>query len=78
MDSLAMQIRRKHPETEFVLCGFTPEALLVEGPQVTTIHPGNANTDRSFAVICLPRREITFSYVPHDALPELVKTEEGK
>lgn len=73
MDSRAMQIRREHPETEFVLCGFTREALLVEGQQVTTINPGDVNTDRSFAVICLPRREITFGHVPYDALPDLPK-----
>lgn len=75
MDSMSMQIRRKHPETEFVLCGFTREALLVEGGHVVTINPGNVNTDRSFAVICLPRREITFGHVPYDVLPALPKTE---
>ncbi|MFA6294917.1 MAG: metallophosphoesterase family protein [Candidatus Paceibacterota bacterium] len=73
MDSIAMQIRRKHPETEFLLCGFTREALFVEGQQVITINPGDVNADRSFAVICLPRREITFGHVPHDALPPIEK-----
>ncbi|MFZ2038726.1 MAG: metallophosphoesterase family protein [Minisyncoccia bacterium] len=71
MDTMAMQIRRKHPETQFVLCGFTREALLVEGQLVTTINPGDANTDRCFAVICLPRKEITFGHVPYDPLPVL-------
>jgi predicted phosphodiesterase len=75
MDSMAMQIRRKYPETEFVLCGFTREALFVEGQQVITINPGDVNNDRSFSVICLPRREITFGRVPYDGLPELPKTE---
>ena len=74
MDSIAMQIRRKYPQTEFVLCGFTREALYVEGQQVITINPGDINADRSFAVICLPRREITFGHVPYDALPELPET----
>jgi len=71
MDSMAMQIRRKHPETQFVLCGFTREALLLEGQQVITINPGDVSTARNFAVICLPRREITFGHVPYDPLPEL-------
>ena len=71
MDSAAMQIRRKHPETEFVLCGFTREALFVEGSQVITINPGDTNADRSFVVICLPRREITFGNVGFDPLPEV-------
>ncbi len=71
MDSRSMKIRRENPETEIVLCGFTREALLVEGQQVITINPGNTNADRSFAVFCLPRREITFGHVPIDALPAL-------
>jgi predicted phosphodiesterase len=74
MDSAAMQIRRKHPETEFVLCGFTREAIFVEGAQVLTINPGDTNADRSFAVICLPRREITFGNVGVDPLPEVSTT----
>lgn len=76
MDSMAMQIRRKYPQTEFVLCGFTREALFVEGQQVITINPGDVNTDRSFAVICLPRREITFGHVPYEALPKLLRAKE--
>ncbi|MCX6717964.1 MAG: metallophosphoesterase family protein [Candidatus Taylorbacteria bacterium] len=72
MDLKAMKIRDAYPETEFVLCGFTREALLVEGQQVITINPGDVNTDRSFVVICLPRHEITFGHVPHDPLPNVV------
>jgi len=71
IDALAMNIRRKHPETEFVLCGFTRDALLVEGQQVMIINPGDINVDRSFAVVCLPRREITYSHVPFNALAPL-------
>lgn len=71
MDKMAMEIRRSYSEIEFVLCGFTREALLVGGQPVFTINPGDANTDRCFAVICLPRKEITFGHVPYDALPAL-------
>ncbi len=74
MDSIAMQIRRKHPETEFVLCGFTREALFVEGQQVITINPGDVNADRNFVVIYLPTREVTFGHVPYDPLPALTET----
>ncbi len=74
MDSMAMQIRRKYPETQFVLCGFTREALLVEGQQVTIINPGDVNSDRSFATIRLPDHEIMFDQVPFDALAELPVT----
>lgn len=64
MDSKAMEIRRKYPETEFVLCGFTRDALLLEGQQAVTINPGDVNTDRSFVTIRLPDRQITFGHVP--------------
>lgn len=64
MDSKAMEIRRKHPETEFVLCGFTQNAQLLEGQRVVTVNPGDTNTDRAYVTIGLPRREITFAYVP--------------
>ena len=71
MDSLATAICRKYPETKFVLCGFTREALFVEGEHVTTINPGDAHKDRSFVVGCFPRNEWTFGHVPVDPLPEL-------
>jgi predicted phosphodiesterase len=71
MDSAAMKIRRQYPQTEFVLCGFTREALYVEGQHVATINPGDLNTGRSFVVVCLPRKEITFGHVPFDPLPKL-------
>ncbi len=78
MDSAAMKIRRKYPETEFVLCGFTREALLMEGQHVTIINPGDVNMGRSFVVICLPRKEITFGHVPFDPLPAIKKEGEVK
>ncbi|MEI6627782.1 MAG: hypothetical protein WCL61_04260, partial [bacterium] len=71
MDNMSMEIRRKHPETEFVLCGFTREALFVEGQQAMIINPGDTNISRNFAVICLPRREITFGCVPYAPLPPI-------
>jgi putative phosphoesterase len=70
MDSKAMEIRRLHPETEFVLCGFTRDALLMEGEQAVTINPGDTNTDRAYVTIQLPKREITFDHVPVEALPQ--------
>jgi predicted phosphodiesterase len=73
MDSAAMKIRRKFPETEFLLCGFTREALLMEGQHVTIINPGDVGLGHSFVVVCLPRKEITFGHVPHDPLPPLTK-----
>ncbi|MEI6288727.1 MAG: metallophosphoesterase family protein [bacterium] len=71
MDKFSMEIRRKYPETSFVLCGFTNEALYVEGQQVRIINPGCVLPDHNFATICVPRFEITFGHVPVDPLPSL-------
>jgi predicted phosphodiesterase len=71
MDMLCLGLRRKHPEISYVLCGFTSDAILVELPQVRIINPGDANYDRSFAVIGLPTAAITFGHVPVDPLPAM-------
>ncbi len=64
MHNTSMKLRRKFPEIDFILCGFTHNALLVEGEQIKIINPGDIIDDRNFAVICLPRKEITFGHVP--------------
>jgi predicted phosphodiesterase len=64
MSMLSMEKRRKYPEISYILCGFTNNALYVENKDVRIINPGDANKDRNFAVICLPRAEITFGHVP--------------
>lgn len=64
MHSASLQLRRKYPEIDFILCGFTHNALLVEGEQIKIINPGDVIDDNNFAVICLPRCEITFGHVP--------------
>jgi predicted phosphodiesterase len=69
MEVLCLDLRRKHPEISFVLCGFTNNAFLEEGQEVRIINPGDILKDRNFTVICLPRTEITFGHVPVDPLP---------
>jgi predicted phosphodiesterase len=64
MDFLAMKIRKDFPMTNYVLCGFTNEALYHEGQQIRIINPGDVNHDRNFCTICFPRHEITFGHVP--------------
>ncbi len=71
MHKLCLGLRRKYPEISFVLCGFTNDAFLEEGETVKIINPGDVLRDRNFAVICLPRTEITFGHVPVDPLPPL-------
>lgn len=68
MHTLSLELRRKYPEISYVLCGFTNNALFEEGPEINIINPGDAVHDRNFAVICLPRKEITFGHVPLDPL----------
>ena len=68
MDMASMEICGRHPQTEIVLCGFTREALYVEGQRALVINPGAVNPSLEFAVICLPRREITFGRVPMGSL----------
>jgi len=74
MHMLCLNLRRKHPEISFVLCGLTNYAFMEEGQEVRIINPGDSLKDRDFAVICLPRTEITFGHVPTDPLPTLSGT----
>jgi predicted phosphodiesterase len=72
MHVFCLKLRQKYPETSYVLCGFTNDALYEEGEQSRIINPGDCLNDRGFAVICLPRAEITFGHVPVDPLPAIV------
>ena len=58
-----------YPEVSFILYGGTNDAFLQEGQRARIINPGDIVSSRSFAVICLPKTEITFGYVPVDPLP---------
>lgn len=71
MYKFCLELRRKHPMISFVLCGFTNDAFLEEGEQVRIINPGDVLKDRNFAVISLPRAEITFSHIHPDPLPQI-------
>ena len=64
MHKLCVGLRRKYPEIKFVLCGFTNNSYLEEGETVSVINPGDTLKDRGVAIICLPRKEITFGHVP--------------
>ena len=74
MHKLCLGLRREYPEISYVLCGLTNHAFLEEGSEVRIINPGGIGRgDRNFAVICLPRTEITFGHVPVDPLPPPVE-----
>lgn len=66
MHGICLALRRQFSEIDYVLCGFTHNALFVEQDQTCLINPGDIVRDRNFAVICLPRNEITFGHVPLD------------
>lgn len=72
MYTLSLELRRKHPEITFALCGFTYGAFYEEGEQVRIINPGDVVKDRNFAVIGLPTTEVTFDNV----LPALLSLNE--
>lgn len=65
MSRLCTDLRRQHHELDFVLCGFTHNAMCVELQDLTIINPGDIVDSRDFSVICLPRKEITFGRVPY-------------
>lgn len=73
INNLSHDLQRQYYELDFILCGFTRNALLVElgaldCPSTNIVNPGDAVMDRNFAVICLPRCEITFGHVPLDPM----------
>jgi len=71
MHRLCLKLRQKYPDLSFVFCGLTNNAFLEEGEQIRIVNPGDIIRDRNFAVVCLPRTEITFGHVPVDPLPPL-------
>lgn len=71
MHKLCLEIKAQFPYVGFVLYGGTNDAFLEEGHQVRILNPGDAVRSRNFAVVCLPRAEITFGHVPIDPLPPI-------
>ena len=71
MHKLCLKLRRTYHGISFVLCGFTNDAFYEEGEQVRIINPGDIVKGRNYAVISLPRVEITFSHVPIEPLPPI-------
>lgn len=66
MHKICLNLRRQFNELDFVLCGFTRHFLFEEGEQICIVNPGDVVQDRNFAVICMPRKEVTFGHVPRD------------
>ena len=63
MHKLSLSIRKKYPETSFILFGSTNYAFLEEGEQVRIINPGDVVRDRSYSIVTLPNTEIVFSSI---------------
>ena len=71
MHKECLKTLESYPEVSFILYGGTNETFLDEGPRARIINPGDVVSSRSFAVVCLPRAEITFGHVPVDPLPPI-------
>lgn len=69
MLSISLSLVEEYPAIEFVLFGLTHEAFLEENEQVQIINPGDIVKDHSYAVIELPKSEITFSRILPEPLP---------
>jgi len=70
MHKHVLSLREKYPFVNFLLYGCTHNAFLEE-QEIRIINPGDVIRGRCFAVVCLPRAEITFGQVPTDPLPPL-------
>ncbi|MCX6796599.1 MAG: hypothetical protein NTW06_03835, partial [Candidatus Falkowbacteria bacterium] len=71
MHEISMQILSKYPEIYFLLCGSTWNSFLEEGEGLMFLNPGDASRNGNFAIIELPRYEITFGRIQSDPLPPL-------
>jgi predicted phosphodiesterase len=71
MHEISMKILQKYPEIYFLLCGSTWNSFLEEGEGLMYLNPGNASRNGNYAIIELPRYEITFGRIQPDPLPPL-------
>lgn len=69
----AMRLQLDYPETDFVLCGNIRNAFLEEAQNLIILNPGDAVQNKNYAVIELPRKEITFGKVQNEPLKKLVR-----
>ena len=72
MESTTDTIQTRFPETNFILCGATRNAFLEEGQKVFILNPGDVIRDKDYAVIDLPRYEITFGRIQNEPFPSII------
>ncbi|MGA1869809.1 MAG: metallophosphoesterase family protein [bacterium] len=73
MYRLSLNVQGQYPETEFILFGFTHNGFYEEGENMIILNPGDVVKDRNFAIITLPKNEITFDHIPLKSLTPLKK-----
>lgn len=71
MHGISMSILSEYPEIHFLLCGSTWNSFLEEGEGLMFLNPGNASRNDNFAIIELPKYEITFGRIQPDPLHPL-------
>lgn len=69
MHKHCMTLKQNYPDISFLLYGNTNDCFLEEGHQIRILNPGDVLDSRNFAVVCLPKKTITFGHVPVDPLP---------
>ncbi|MFA5877966.1 MAG: metallophosphoesterase family protein [Candidatus Staskawiczbacteria bacterium] len=70
MHKYILSLKERFPFVSFILFGCSRDTFMEE-QDVRIINPGDVARSRNFAVICLPRAEITFGHVPIDPLPNI-------
>jgi predicted phosphodiesterase len=69
MYRLSLKILAKYPNIRYTLFGFTHNGFYEEGENLVLLNPGDIVKDRNYAVISLPRNEITFGRIAREPLP---------
>lgn len=73
MHKLCLKIQKKYPEARFILCGRDPYALYEEDQDIIIVNPGDVLQGRRYAIVALPKYEITFGRILNDPLPSLIE-----
>jgi predicted phosphodiesterase len=73
MYDLSVNLGKKYPGIDYVLCGLTHDALFEQGQEMSIINPGDVIRSRSYVVVSLPQNEISFARIPIDPLPPIMQ-----
>jgi predicted phosphodiesterase len=72
MHRRSLGLQKEYSGVHYILCGQTRTPFLEEAQNVMLLNPGGVMNNREYAIVKLPRHEITFGRIQRDSLP-LVK-----